>query len=366
MLEFLYGKTDWDEPRLEVGGEDENLCCARIWKGYDEARGKVVDGYGSRCQKPKIGDGDYCNRCQKKADVTCEPCTFWKDTDERPKGARVGTKKGLFYGRFDEEYPITDATGQHITVVWKRPEIRKKIVELMTTDGLTYHPCTDEGKKGRTLPPRISSDKKTSKKQAKKSTSLKILWKKLNNKKVRQAIIDFGAHTGKSPASTLLFLEDAMLDVESAIEAYDKLTPPEWKQHCDKYNFKNEKYNVDELGNYEGKLDNGMVLGNVSRLCSIIWTKMSDEDKQLFKTEQEDASTGAAASASTIAAASAAASPVAEPIMQEDSEENEEVDADVFILHDGQKVFVVMDTCMAYTEDGDELGKVNLETKKFI
>jgi hypothetical protein len=392
ILAAVVGKEKWDVPSHFVRGpplvelDDADRCGARVWSGWNEAKGEMKCGWGSRCAKPSAGGGEYCMTCKKKADVTREACQFWEEGDELPKGAKVGKAKGLFYGSWGGEYPILGKNGKTIAIVWKNPAAVTRTIALME-GGATYHPYTKEGKAGKTTPPRLAANKKSGKKGKKgvgprreRPKGAFDYWRKVNGSVVRTAIKEMFARTGKFPNRTLSLLCEHSLNVDAAFAAYGGISAEDWELFCDE-NPLPARYSgdADKLGNFTGKLTNGMILGTTSKLCHDVWRKLSaprgeEESDDEFAARKsatqpyEEAEKEAKSAAPVVAEKAKKAkkakktkTPAPTPPSSED-EEDEEDEAHEYELLDGTTVYVDSEW-NAYNEEAEELGVVDPKTK---
>jgi hypothetical protein len=367
-------------PLVEL--DDADRCGARVWSGWNETKGKMMGGWGSRCARSSAGGGDYCMTCQKKADVTCEPCQFWEETDELPKGAKVGKTKGLFYGSWGDEYPILAKNGETIAIVWKNPAAVTRTIALME-GGATYHPYTAEGKKGKTTPPRLAANKKSGKKgkgpRKKRSKGAFDYWRKVNDRVVRTAIKEMHARTGKFPDRTLSLLCDHSLNVDAAYAAYGKISKEDWVLFCDENPVSENgiKHGANELGDFSGKLTNGMILGPTGKLCHDIWKKLSasrSEDEtddefaarksatQPYEDAKKEADSAAPVAAKKAKKAKKTKTPLPTPPPSDAEESEEDDEAHEYELADGTTVYVDSEW-NAYNEEAEELGVVDPKTK---
>jgi len=384
VVDVLLKSFEATAPRAEVVDGalasdlcDSEKCDARVWSGWNEDKGKMTGGWGSRCVRRKVGGGKFCTGCQKKADVTSEPCKFWEEGDTLPKGVKVGSKKGLHYGVWGEEAPIV-AEGK-IAIVWKSPELVKRIIGLMK-DGMTYHAHTGEGKKGKTTPPRLPKAAKASsggvkKKGNKRRKKAFHYWRKDNDGKVRAAIKEMCSRSGKFPDRTLSLLAEHNLDVDAAMQAYDAISVAAWKTFCEEHpsNDTAVKAGADELGNFTKQLTNGMMLGSTGKLCHLIWGGLAQSAKQPYEDAKsaadavDDAADPSVGEKSKAAAAKKAkkkkAAVIPPPSDDEDSEEEDE--AIEYELADGRMVYVDSEF-NAYNEDCQEIGVVDPKTRTLI
>lgn len=375
--------------RPVVSVEDEDRCNARVWSGWNAEKKKMVGGYGSRCTRCKIGGGSYCKGCQKKADVTTEPCCFWEEGDKLAKGAKVGGKKGLHFGDWGDECPVASTDGKHIAIVWKNPEVLPQIVALME-EGLTYHPIgTKEGRDGKTAPPRIPGKKVAKKSEKKKRGKLAHhYWQDQHRSSVKAAIMAMYKRTGKFPDTTTDFLADADLDVDAAVEKFNEVTTEEWAIRMEENTYKGEKHGADSLGNFVGDLKHSMIIGQIGRLCNIMYHKLSQEGKQPYEDARKAAAEEASASTDEDEESGSASggatktktkrktksrkkkkvkvvAPPPPPESEDESEDEDELECSEFIMDDGTKVYVD-EEFNAYSVDGDSLGVVNPETKTYL
>ena len=401
ILSDVLGMFEAEEPArsVEHGApaidmEDAKRCDARVWNGWNESKMKMAGGFGSRCAHEKSRGGKFCATHQKKADVTCVPCSFWEECDEVPKGAKVGGKKGLHYGEWGSEFPILSEDGS-IAIVWKEPSVAAKIIEMMVSEGKTYHPCTSEGRAGKTAPPRATLQKKSAPKKKtptkKRQTSAKQRWMKAHGRtNARTAINELYARTHKFPDTTLMLLAENNLDVDAAFAAFEELTPAAWATFCEEWLSDRAKLEgADELGNFEKDLTHKMLYGLTSKLATKIWKALPESEKQLY----EDAKTAADAANETPAATVEAtktkkatkttkkaaaktkkAAKKAKPIVvappptppsSDDEDSDEEEEAVEYKLADGTMVFVDSEW-NAYNEDCEELGVVDPKTRTMI
>ena len=385
ILAAVVGKEKWDVPSHFARGpplvelDDADRCGARVWSGWNEEKGKMMGGWGSRCARSSAGGGHYCMTCQKKADVTCEPCQFWEETDELPKGAKVGKTKGLFYGSWGEEYPILAKNGETIAIVWKNPAAVTRTISLME-EGKTYHPYTAEGKKGKTTPPRLPG-KKSAKKgkgpRKKRTKGAFDYWRKVNDSVVRTAIKEMFERTGKFPDRTLSLLSEHSLNVDTAFAAYGEISAEDWELFCDENPVSENgvKSGADKLGNFTGKLTNGMILGPTGKLCHDVWNKLSaprseEESDDEFAARKsatqsyEEAEKEAKSAAPVVAekAKKAKKTKTPDPTPPSSEDEDDEDEAHEYELLDGTTVYVDSEW-NAYNEEAEELGVVDPKTK---
>ena len=383
VMDVLLKNFEASAPRAEVvdGAPvsdlcDDEKCRARVWNGWNASKGRMTGGWGSRCVRRRVGGGDFCTGCQKKADVTCESCQFWEESDELPKNVKVGSKKGLHYGVWGEDTPIV--SGGKIAIVWKNPELVKRIIELMK-DGMMYHHHTGEGKKGKTTPPRLPKATKArgvssgggATKKGKKQRTRKAFdyWRGDNDGTVRAAIKDMCSRSGKFPDRTLSLLAEHNLDVDAAMEAYAAISADAWKTFCDEHppNAAAVKAGADELGNFTKKLTNGMMLGMSGKLCRLIWGGLEQSAKQPY---EDTANLSTPEKSKTVEKKTKKTKKKAEAVVvveEEDCEEDsgEEDEAVEYELADGTTVFVDSDF-NAYNEDCEEIGVVDPKTRKLI
>ena len=410
QLQSLLDYGGWSARRPTVEVDESEQCEGRRWLGWNDVKGKEVSGVGSRCRRARTDNGCFCKKHQAQADVTCSPCQFWTDTDTLPPKTKVGDKKGLFYGRFDEALPYSDGT--HIVTIWADDEVLEKITADMK-DGMTYHPFTKEGKANKTAPPRIPGTKKAPKAKktkttkttkTKRSTTARRRWMADGNrKKVRNAIEGLFKETGKFPPSTQKLLMKHNLDVDAASAEFKDYTTTEWKTFCNDNSFANDRWEVDELGNMApdvktgkpAELKYGAIMGEIQKMLSSIWKNLPQAEKQPYidleeaddkllaeaddeaptspkadtKKEKKRAKKQAkkAKKAALIAAAAAAAAAAASESedSDSDSESDEGLSCIKFTMASGEVVLLDPTTYMSYTEDGDELGQINKETKNF-
>ena len=125
------------KPRAKKEISPESLCEARVWG----------DGKSStQCSFAKTGDGCYCTKHQKQADVTCQPCQTNEDGSKRI---------GLFMGRIDDwqdgeegVLPYKDQNGL-VRIDWESDDMRALVSEQLES-GSIRRPETGVGaKKGR-------------------------------------------------------------------------------------------------------------------------------------------------------------------------------------------------------------------------
>ena len=88
--------------------------------------------------------------------------------------------------------------------------------------------------------------------------------------------------TGKFPDTTTDFLADADLDVDAAVEKFNEVTTEEWAIRMEENTYKGEKHGADSLGNFVGDLKHSMIIGQIGRLCNIMYHKLSQEGKQPY------------------------------------------------------------------------------------
>jgi len=402
-LDLALGFAGYSRSRPSAELDEASQCEANRWLGWSEEKGKYVGGIGSRCGRTKSGDGCYCKMHQKQADVSCSPCQFWTEEDKEagllPPKAKVGGKKGLFYGRHEDGLPFHD--GKNIVIIWNgRSDILAQIHQKME-EGMIYHPFTKEGKTGKTAPPRIPGKKKTAKKstktktkKTKKAKSARHRWMADGNReKVVKAIRAMHKATGKFPTATRQLLLEAGLDVELAVTNLNKFTTQQWEDFCTDNTFANKKWNIDELGNCprtftdDGPADgtisplkNRMIIGEIQGMLHTIWKNLTKDQQQPYIDEEE-------AENQLITEATEESSPPVEtkktpvatppPSVEEDDEDSdsdldsdeedeESLDCIPYEMASGDTVYLDQKTNMAYTKEGIELGQVNTENKTFI
>ena len=386
QLRTLLDYGGWSARRATAEVDEGEQCEGRRWQGWEETKGKYVGGVGSRCMRAKSGGGCYCKKHQRQADATCVPCQFWTDTDTLPPKTKVGDKKGLFYGRYDEALPFSD--GEHIVTIWNVVEVLEKIGEEMA-GGMTYHPCTKEGKANKTAAPRIPGTKKATKSKKKpvpKSKAAIHRWMADGNrKKVKDAIIKMHDATGKFPPCTHTLLLDNNLDVEAAVKVFNAYGEDEWKTFCGENSFTNDKWGVDELGNMTAGLKSRAIMGEIQKTLHSIWKKLPQAEQQPYIDMKEAADKILAETSDETPTPHEEKKPkktkktkkskkievVTPP--QEDSDSDSDADEEddepltciSFTMGTGDIVYLDESTNMAYTMNGEELGEVNKKTKTF-
>ena len=151
------------------------------------------------------------------------------------------------------------------------------------------------------------------------------------------------------------------MDVDAAYAAYEEITAEEWETFCSEQPLSDSgvKAGADYLGNFTDKLTNGMILGPTSKLCHLIWGKLSDDDRLPYVVEAKNA---APAPKKAKKAKKAVVEEVVEEVVEDDSESEEEDEATEYELADGTTVYVDSEW-NAYNEDCKELGVVNPKTK---
>ena len=411
LFDLIMANRDWRAEVASVEIDDEDRCCARIWSGFNPSKGKVQAGYGSRCAKGHVSvDGKrsrFCSKHAKDAAVTETPGCFYCEGEVIPARKKIGSPKGLYFGSWGGDFPFMAADGAGIAIMWKRDEVVKKIRDAME-GGVSYHPNSKEGKAGRTKPPNIPSSattnkvgskkvgsKKTTKKTKKPKAAVHRWMSSGNRMTVRDCIIALHGNTGKWPKYTLHLLESSNLDVDLATESFKSMVSGgEWDAYCAENtleitklskNGENVLYTVNDNGDYDGELKHNMIIGVIAELCHAIWKKLPSAEKKPFEDEyaaanvkhlESDMCEAAAKAETTTTQAKKtkktkkkklAITEAPATLMESESEEEseEEISASAFEMHDGSEVYVDGDW-NAYSEDGDELGKVDPKTKKFI
>ena len=288
LLDSLMSHTGWASRRSATTSDPTTRCGARVWSGFNEMLGKQQAGHGAQCGKSKT-NGKFCKNHAKQAAITCEPCSYWTATDDLPVKVKVGDKKGLFWGEWASEFPFMAADGKGVAIVWQRDNV-KTAIALKMTEGVGYHPNTKEFKSGKTAPPRLAGTKKakkaktvprkTTKRRAKKAIHR---WMKDGNRtKISAAIKGLAKVTGKYPTATFHLLVAENMDVAAATKKFETYGGAGWKSFCGENDFAVEKHGVNELGDFEGTLTQGMILGLTSKMCHILWKQLSDSDKQSY------------------------------------------------------------------------------------
>ena len=288
LLDSLMSHTGWESRRSATTSDPTTRCGARVWSGFNEMLGKQQAGHGAQCGKSKT-NGKFCKNHAKQAAITCEPCSYWTATDDLPAKAKVGDKKGLFCGEWADDFPFMAADGKGVAIVWQRDNV-KTAIALKMTEGVGYHPNTKEFKSGKTAPPRLAGTKKakkaktvprkTTKRRAKKAIHR---WMKDGNRtKISAAIKGLAKVTGKYPTATFHLLVSENMDVAAATKKFKTYGDAGWKSFCGENDFAVEKHGVNELGDFEGTLTQGMILGLTSKMCHILWKQLSDSDKQSY------------------------------------------------------------------------------------
>jgi len=288
LLDSLMSHTGWESRRSATTSDPTTRCGARVWSGFNEMLGKQQAGHGAQCGKSKT-NGKFCKNHAKQAAITCEPCSYWTATDDLPVKAKVGDKKGLFCGEWASDFPFMAADGKGVAIVWQRDNV-KTAIALKMTEGVGYHPNTKEFKSGKTAPPRLAGTKKakkaktvpqkTTKRRAKKAIHR---WMKDGNRtKISAAIKGLAKVTRKYPTATFHLLVSENMDVAAATKKFKTYGDAGWKSFCGENDFAVEKHGVNELGDFEGTLTQGMILGLTSKMCHILWKQLSDSDKQSY------------------------------------------------------------------------------------
>ena len=126
----------------------------------------------------------------------------------------------------------------------------------------------------------LKAEKKATKRRAKKAIHR---WMKDGNRtKISAAIKGLAKVTGKYPTATFHLLVSENMDVAAATKKFKTYGDAGWKSFCGENDFAVEKHGVNELGDFEGTLTQGMILGMTSKMCHIIWTQLPDSDKQSY------------------------------------------------------------------------------------
>ena len=433
LLDSLMSHTGWESRRSATTSDPTTRCGARVWSGFNEMLGKQQAGHGAQCGKSKT-NGKFCKNHAKQAAITCEPCSYWTATDDLPVKAKVGDKKGLFCGEWTDDFPFMAADGKGVAIVWQRDNV-KTAIALKMTEGVGYHPNTKEFKSGKTAPPRLAGTKKakkaktvpqkTTKRRAKKAIHR---WMKDGNRtKISAAIKGLAKVTRKYPTATFHLLVSENMDVAAATKKFKTYGDAGWKSFCGENDFAVEKHGVNELGDFEGTLTQGMILGLTSKMCHILWKQLSDSDKQSYvdaeaqevieiasmvsaevdatpeeivetpkeiesalmsseelsdeddeaiveevtviETKKVDEKKAEKAPKTQTTKAKKSKKPkkvvVVAPEPESDDESDEELECTEFKMESGDTVYID-EEYMAYSLDGEELGYVNPTTRKFV
>ena len=353
--------------RVVASGE---RCYARSWSC----------GKGDQCGRARLSGSDYCKTCGKKAEETCVPCSFTED----------GKKTGLHFGDMREEVPFLSKDGT-VALVWKDPEIRAKIIAAME-EGATYNKFTNEGKKGKTSPPRIAGEKKASSSKKKKSVRGKNAFLFFlgdgNRAKFKELLIAFYKHTGKHPNATLSFLVKNDLDLVAAKSDFDaKVGGDEWDAMIAAASWEND-------ADFSKELKGTLITGPTSKLGGLVWNSMSDDEKAPYQTMAKEEKAAkmaamealevvekvtkktkktkkskkerravAAQKAAALAAAAAAAALAAEDAESSDEEDSgDELDVEEIVLADGTTVLKDDDGICYNKDTSEELGNWDEES----
>ena len=251
-------------------------CMARVW----------CDGLGGQCHKGKMCGSDYCKTCAKKAKICSIPASFTED----------GKHKGLFWGRVDEERPEMSADGIGLAIMWRDEEGKKSAREMLESDGCDgWHPfCTQPGCRTNnwkaplktTLPRKKKGAKKKKKKSGPRIRTAKERWLKKMRPQIRGDIIKLSVNVKKFPSAVVFFYIDAEFDVEAATATIKGMSSDKWADYCEEHGpFTNEKYAVDEAGNFSGEIKGNMLLGSTSKAGAAKWKSLGDEEQEVYETE---------------------------------------------------------------------------------
>lgn len=367
ILQLLMNEFEAVSGRRRTVISQENMCMARTWSG----------GKGGQCHKVKISGSDYCKACAKKASECSIPASF--NTD--------GSHKGLFWGRVDKELPMKSADGKGLAIMWRTEFGIKKARSLLESGECPgWHPfCTqrqfrtgDWDKELNTTLPRVKgSGKKPTKTKSKRVQTAKQRWMAENRTDIQNMIETLAIKTKKSPKCLVAFLIDADFNPE---EAYNSLQDTmkdndKWAEYIeDNGPFKNEKFDVEEDGSFTGELSGAkrsqLLLGPVSKICTAMWKKLSDEVKAPFisayeeeKTKDENELNDSANTSQETNTSEQSTDTTDDE--EEDDEECEEINVDTIenAIYKGNTMTIYVDQDnIAYDEDSNELGTYNKET----
>ena len=163
---------------------------------------------------------------------------------------------------------------------------KKATKEALKAEKLATKLATKEALKAEKLATKLAAkealkaEKKATKRRAKKAVHR---WMKDGNRtKISAAIKGLAKVTGKYPTATFHLLVAENMDVEAATKKFKTYGDAGWKSFCGENDFAVEKHGVNELGDFEGTLTQGMILGMTSKMCHIIWTQLPDSDKQSY------------------------------------------------------------------------------------
>lgn len=174
--------------QVAVAGE---RCVARIW----------ATGNGRQCSKSRSGGGEFCTSHGKAHRRCCIPCSH--DEDGKPIG--------LYYGRIDEEVPITSHSGDRIVHRWTGPpEVVQQIADLVKA-GIPYR--TKPTKKKKKAP--ITTASSVAKAAAPKPKPW-FYFLKSRRPQIKAQLRRY-SDEGWSFDQTLILLERECFDMESAV-----------------------------------------------------------------------------------------------------------------------------------------------------
>ena len=163
---------------------------------------------------------------------------------------------------------------------------KKATKEALKAEKLSTKLATKEALKAEKLATKLAAkealkaEKKATKRRAKKAVHR---WMKDGNRtKISAAIKGLAKVTGKYPTATFHLLLAENMDVEAATKKFKTYGDAGWKSFCGENDFAVEKHGVNELGDFEGTLTHGMILGMTSKMCHILWKQLPDSDKQSY------------------------------------------------------------------------------------
>lgn len=172
-------------------------CLARIWMG------DAGIGHGRQCSKKRVDGVDFC-KSHNKAHLICPtPCSYNEQ----------GKPYGMFYGRIDEEVPITSPDGTTIVLKWNGPPaIVEKIKELVES-GIPYRIKPKKKKKKAPTDASASASASVAKKVAPKPW---FYFLKSRRALIKTRLCEYCAK-GWSFKHTLILLERECFDMDRPI-----------------------------------------------------------------------------------------------------------------------------------------------------
>ena len=99
--EVIEEKINVNIPKDHMAEINYDKCMARIWN----------NGFGAQCSRNPFEESDYCKLHLKKSEICCEPAE---------------NKKGLWFGRIDQERPFKNKNGE-LVIRWKSMGSIKKL-----------------------------------------------------------------------------------------------------------------------------------------------------------------------------------------------------------------------------------------------